>query len=103
MDFYIKWDFKVIKNGIISKTLLNKNNLNSHKEIIKLKNNINYEIKTLETINLPKNLSLEINNKFVRIISTKPPEATIIEDEKLVEILKQLFKELWIKAEELVI
>jgi sugar-specific transcriptional regulator TrmB len=97
MNSYVKWNNKIRSKKIKQKVLVSEKDFGKFTEMENMEKigGEFYQIKKMENVFLPENISLEVNSKFVRIISAKPAEATIIEDKKLILILQQLFENLW--------
>lgn len=95
---YMAWNRKSLQKNIKQKILISPKDVNKFEENMKLTDEVNFIMKATSEINIPHNLSIEINSKFVRIISTKPFEATIIEDKKVVDIFKEIFNNFWSRS-----
>lgn len=97
MKEYLRWNDMSVEKGLAQHIIVSDGELAQFGEIQRYASDT-FVMRTVKDMTLPHNLSLEINTKFVRIISTKPYEATIIEDEKVVTFFTQLFAQVWKQA-----
>jgi sugar-specific transcriptional regulator TrmB len=98
---YINWNKYAQKVNIKQKVLLTRKSFNGQKELLQFLQKDKYEIRVLEDIDFPANISLDVNSRYVSIFSTDPFQATVITDKKLIKILTEYHKYFWNRATEL--
>lgn len=74
-----------------------KKNLQTHSDLFQFIEKDKFEVRILEDIDFPANISLDVNEEFVSISSTNPFQATIT-DKKLIKILTEYHKYFWDRA-----
>ena len=104
LNQYVDWHHEMMERDIEFRILVSKENLSKYfKEVETLsKEYSRYQVRTSKSFDFPENISIEIERTLVRINYADLLESVVIENEKMVEVHKQLFDIAWENSKKII-
>lgn len=103
LEQYVQWHHEMMKRDISFRILVSKKDLKKYfADLEELATQYSsYEVRTSDSFDFPKNISVEIESDLIRINYPDTLESVIVENKRVVQVYSQLFDLAWEHSEKL--